>query len=144
MKRKHILTVVLIVSFIYLPFLFGLMHLMFINLNSSCYTILDATIKKIEMNHSRAYIVTVEYQTEQKLQEKEVSYKMGDFTGEKIPIAIDKKTGEIYRNEIVLEYNDISLWIAGICLLLLEKYSYINKIKRYKERREREKEFDNL
>lgn len=138
------LTVALIVCFIYLPFLLGLLHLMVINLNSSRYMILDATIKKVEMNHSRAYIVTVECQTEQKMQEKEVSYKMGDFVGEKIPIAIDKKTGEVYRNEIVLEYNDISLWIVGVCLFLLENYSYINKKKRYKERKEREKETDNL
>lgn len=144
MKRKHILSVTLIVCIIYLPFLLGLLHLMVINLNSSHYIILDAIVKQIEMNYSRAVIVTVEYQVEQEVHQEEVSHKIGDYVGKEIPIAMDKKTGEICRNEIVLEYNDISLLIVGVCLLLLENYSYANKKRRYKERKEREMEGDNL
>lgn len=138
MKRKHILAVVLIVCIVYMPFVIQVLQLLVISFNPSLYIIQYATITEVKMSYGKGYVISIEYQRNEKMFVEQELYDMGDYVGEKIPIAIHKDNGTVYRNELVLDYRDISMFVVGICLLLLENYAYTNKKIRYKKRKERE------
>lgn len=138
MKRKHIISVVLIISIIYLPFLFRCIRQLEIALNSSDYIIVQASVTEINF-YGRHCNVIVEFDRDGRKHTDVVLDKIGDYVGMDIELAIHKKTGSIYRNDLVIGYQDISLSIVGLCLLLLENYSYTNKKKRYKRRKELER-----
>lgn len=138
MKRKHILAVVLIVCIVYIPFVIQVLQLLVIGLNPSTYIIQYATITEVKMSYGKGHIISIEYQWNEKMFTEQELYDMGDYVGEKIPIAIRKDNGTVYRNELVLDYRDISMFVVGICLLLLENYGYTNKRRRYQQRKMKE------
>lgn len=79
--------------------------------------------------YARHCNVLVEYDIDNQNYTDIVLDKVGDYVGKSVPLAIHKKTGNVYRKELVIGYQDISLFIVGVCLLLLENYAYANKKK---------------
>ena len=137
MRRKHYLSIVLIIVIIFLPLFFRCMRQFLIQLNPLDYIIVQADVIDINYN-GRHCNVMVEYDRDGQTYTDVVLDKPGDYVGMSVELAVNTKTENIYRNELVIGYQDISLLIVGVCLLLIENYSYTNKRKRYKKRKEQE------
>lgn len=136
MKRKHILSVMLIVSLIYLPFVFRCIQQLLIELNPSDYIVKQAYITDITYSGGHCNVFAI-YDYEGQERTEIVLDAIGDCVGKSIILVIHKDTSNVYRKELVIGYQDVSLFIVGVCLLLLENYAYTNKKKRYQQRKMR-------
>ncbi|MDE6759668.1 MAG: hypothetical protein K2J90_03195 [Lachnospiraceae bacterium] len=137
MKRKLLgmtfgLGVLIII--LLLPWIFMIQYNIKISSNEDDYEIIEADIVEINTRYRGDHeIAKINYIHNDKINSTEVTYYNREDNGkDTIQIAVNKKTGEVFRTGILFSYGDISLIFVVVCLVVLMFIS-MSSYRKYRE-----------
>lgn len=124
MKRKLIgmtFGLVVLIMLLSLPWIIMIYYNIKLSSNRGDYEIIEADIVELHTKYRGDHeIAKINYINNGKVSSTEVTYYNREDEGkDTIQIAVNKKTGEVFRTGIHFSYGDISLIFVIVCLVVL-------------------------